>query len=298
MMTLTLPTQAPERRLALMLGTPECVHVTLVGTGGTGSFLARSLGQLAWTARQDGVEINLTFVDPDEVEARNVGRQGFCAAEIGRPKAETLARRVGGAHGIPVRYLVEGFEGGMVKLSHRQNHLNLLVGAVDNAPARRDIARRVRRANGRLWWLDCGNVRESGQVLIGNVMDADDLAGAFPAGLGYCRALPAPALQHPELLQARRPRLDQAELGVPAAETQAASCAVLAARGEQSLTVNTQVASLAFVMLYRLLITRNLDFFAAYFNSRTFTTGAIGITPANVERAANLPAGLLAHQCD
>ncbi|MBC8254894.1 MAG: hypothetical protein H8E35_12840 [Ardenticatenia bacterium] len=179
----------------------------------------------------------------------------------------------------------------MVKLSHRQNHLNLLVGAVDNAPARRDIARRVRHANGRLWWLDCGNVRESGQVLIGNVMDADDLAGAFPAGLGYCRALPAPALQHPELLQ-------QAVLGVPAAETQAASCAVLAARGEQSLTVNTQVASLAFVMLYRLLITRNLDFFAAYFNSRTFTTGVIRITPANVERAANLPAGLLAHQCD
>ena len=77
MMTLTLPTQAPERRLALMLGTPECVHVTLVGTGGTGSFLARSLGQLAWAARQDGVEINLTFVDPDEVEARNVGRQDY-----------------------------------------------------------------------------------------------------------------------------------------------------------------------------------------------------------------------------
>ena len=51
-------------------------------------------------------------------------------------------------------------------------------------------------------------------------------------------------------------------------------------------------------MLYRLLITRTLDFYAAYFNSGTFTTGVIGITPANVERAANLPAGLLAHQCD
>ena len=298
MMATTLPTQAPESRFAMMLGTPECVHVTLIGTGGTGSFLARSLGQLAWTARQDGIEINLTFIDPDVVEAGTVGRQDFCAAEIGRPKAETLARRVGGAHGIPVRYLAEGFEAGMVQLSHRQNHLNLLVGAVDNASARREIALRVRHANGRLWWLDCGNTRESGQVLIGNVMDPDGLANAFPAGLGYCRALPAPAMQHPELLQPRSSRLQQAVLGTAAAGTKAASCAVLAARGEQSLTVNTQVASLGFVMLYRLLITRNLDFFAAYFNSRTFTTGAIGITPANVERAANLPAGSLAYQCD
>ena len=129
-------------------------------------------------------------------------------------------------------------------------------------------------------------------------MDPDDLVGALPAGLGYCWALPAPAIQHPELLQPRPSRLRQEVLGAAAAGTKAASCAVLAARGEQSLTVNTQVASLGFVMLYRLLITRNLDFFAAYFNSRTFTTGVVGITPANVERAASLPAGSLAYQCD
>ena len=299
-MQVQLPTQPAEsKRFPLALRASERVRVTLVGTGGTGSFLARSLGQIAWVAQQEGVTVELTFVDPDVVEAANNGRQNFCVAEIGHAKAETLARRVSAAHGIPVRYLVDRFDGDMIEKSYRNEHLDLLVGAVDNAAARQEIARRVESANGSLWWLDCGNERESGQALLGNVMVPDDLAGAFPLDLGYCQALPAPALQHPDLLQPRQTHSAVVEHPLYSAshqrnEDEAVSCAVLAARGEQSLTVNTQVASLAFVMLYRLLITHTLDFFAAYFDSRTFNSGVIGITPANVERAAGLPAGALA----
>ena len=66
MMATTLPTQVPESRFALMLGTPECVHVTLIGTGGTGSFLARSLGQLAWTC--PGRKVSSAEVTVDQCE--------------------------------------------------------------------------------------------------------------------------------------------------------------------------------------------------------------------------------------
>ena len=56
-----------------------------------------------------------------------------------------------------------------------------------------------------VWWLDAGNGRNSGQVLLGNATRAEHLRGAFDRERGTCRALPAPSLQRPDLLAAPPP---------------------------------------------------------------------------------------------
>ena len=50
-----------------------------------------------------------------------------------------------------------------------------------------------------LWWLDCGNHSNSGQVLIGSHLSTEIDVYKFHE-LG-CIKLPAPCLQHPELLK-------------------------------------------------------------------------------------------------
>ncbi len=64
-----------EKRYSVLLPPTAFIRILLVGVGGTGSWLALSLGRLAYHARQKGITLHLTFVDPDQVEIRNVGRQ-------------------------------------------------------------------------------------------------------------------------------------------------------------------------------------------------------------------------------
>jgi molybdopterin/thiamine biosynthesis adenylyltransferase len=79
------------------------VKATVVGAGGLGGPLALALGAAG---------IELVIVDPDVVETSNLHRQiQFTAADLGAPKATTLARRViergGQAKGYQVRWRAE-----------------------------------------------------------------------------------------------------------------------------------------------------------------------------------------------
>src|ERR1051325_676341 len=123
---------------------PQGRHIclVLVGTGGTGSWLAPSLARLVRVLKEAGREISLTFVDPDIVEAGNVPRQNFCYAEIGQPKAVALATRYSAAWGIEIHAITRSFERSIV--SNRHNELVILVGCVDNAAARQELAKHWR----------------------------------------------------------------------------------------------------------------------------------------------------------
>ncbi|MBK7497436.1 MAG: ThiF family adenylyltransferase [Candidatus Omnitrophica bacterium] len=67
----------------------------LVGAGGTGSFAAPAIARLIFELKQNqNKPIEMLIVDPDVVESGNIPRSNFCAAEIGRYKAQTLAERI------------------------------------------------------------------------------------------------------------------------------------------------------------------------------------------------------------
>ncbi|KAB2902728.1 MAG: hypothetical protein F9K27_15965 [Anaerolineae bacterium] len=53
-------------------------HLLIVGVGGTGSSLAHITARILWQSGQMGQSVPLLhLVDPDVVEEKNVGRQGY-----------------------------------------------------------------------------------------------------------------------------------------------------------------------------------------------------------------------------
>lgn len=278
-----------NKQYRLEIGHPDRVVILLVGTGGTGSFVAHILAQLASWAAAAGIDMRLYFVDPDTVEEKNLVRQNFCRAELGAPKAFTLAWRYTAAFGVTITPVVERFSAAMLDRYQPKYTTNgslmIVVGAVDNVCARRDIAEamtdRLQKwpwstGRDRLIWLDAGNERVNGQVLLGNSLAPEPLLSP----LGFCTDLPLPHLQEPGLLADRDRPLRQAQDGAPAEEN--LSCAELTALAEQSAMINRLMATWVGIYLYRLLQSRDLNMMATFVNLRTGVTRSTAIAGGRV----------------
>ncbi len=290
----TIDLAAELRKKPLLLGRFESVHLCLAGCGGTGSWFAQDLARLALTLQTMNVETHVTFVDPDIIEAANVFRQNFCFAEVGKNKAEALARRLSAGWGVEVHAQPLPFESKMA-FAHEAD-LVIAIGCVDNAAARKSIAEVLDRREGftgigwrydpdhgpmRVWWLDLGNGRESGQVLLGSTSNPKRLANAFPLP-DRCGALPAPTLQHPELLKPRPEELSQEKSGL--------SCEEMAARNAQSLVINRMMADIGAGYLVKLLFEpparEALACYATYIDMRSMSMRSKLILPETLETFA------------
>ncbi len=258
----------------------DCLELVLIGCGGTGSWLAPTITRLAWIIQESGKQVHICFADPDTIESVNIPRQNFCNAEVGANKAKALALRYSLTWGLDIAAVPERFTTQMVQ--HRYRTLTLLIGCVDNAAGRSIISSTLDSNSDnqapQVWWLDCGNGENGGQVLLGSAVRSEQMHIAFPKprgniALSLCMALPAPSVQHPELL-------------VPLPEEQSEhhlSCAQLAVRNAQSLSINQRVAVEASDYLLRLLVNKNLQRFATYFDMASGSCKSRYIVPKEVE---------------
>lgn len=264
------------------------LKIYLIGAGGTGSFAAMNLARLLFEIKRIGKAADLTIIDPDIVEIGNIPRSNFCAAEIGRFKAQTLAERITLAWGLEVSYSNE-------KLNYEKHikpgrsgfkELTILVGCVDNHLARREVHRSLEEANKynshnapECWWIDGGNGKFSGQVLIGSEVKREKVENHFTSST-ICKKLPAPSVIHPELLEnqeipARRESLERMD------------CAERIRRGEQSLNINQRVAVEIGEIMTELLLTNSLRRFASYFDLESGTSRSSYCTLENLSEAVN-----------
>jgi len=251
------------RARKLLLPAERSVNLALIGCGGTGSWLAPTVARVGRLLMEKfDKEVNIVFCDPDRVEEKNIYRQNFCAAEIGENKAETLAYRYGLAWGREIQASPQAFARDIFRASYRST--TVLIGCVDTPEARRSIAKAGQ------WWLDCGNHKNSGQVLLGNGKERPDDPFSLP---GYCSWLPSPALQRPELL------VDEPTGPVSAANL---SCADLALLDSQSLSINQRIAAEAGDFLIRMLITKDLQRMAAYIDLAAGSARSVYITEENI----------------
>ncbi len=274
----------------LLLPFIKHIELYLIGCGGTGSWLAPALVRTAKILLDRQVaDVQVIFVDPDIVEPKNVFRQNFCAAEVGKNKAATLAFRLGIAHGLKINAAPEPISRTLI--NHNSSSLTLLVGCVDNPAARQVLAEITTMTGGyyrggsySVWWLDCGNWRTSGQVLLGRGIDPEHgfcPEGALTSVLGKCIWLPAPDVQHPELV-AHEPMPPLPYLEADLADANL-SCADLALRDEQGRTINQAVAAVAADYLDRLLITHTLRRFATYIDLEGGIMSSRPITPEAIQ---------------
>src|SRR5688572_13992559 len=143
-------------------------EIVLVGCGGTGSHLARLIARLLVQLRTLRLTVpTLRIVDPDVVEAANIGRQLYTPAELGLPKAEATARRLSCALGLAVEWVNAPFSA-REHLGRRYD--TLVLEAVDNHTARQELAQVEH-----VCVIACGNERSHGQVSIGNTSNPDEV---------------------------------------------------------------------------------------------------------------------------
>jgi PRTRC genetic system ThiF family protein len=248
------------------------VCIALIGCGGTGSHIAQSLARLAVHCRESGgPEIMLVFVDGDRVEAKNVGRQLFSEADIGKNKAQALAGRFSAVFGLKItgvpRMLTQQF---YASGDWSRPKYNIIVGAVDGATGRQAISATAHQFQ---LWIDCGNHESSGQVVAGNTLDQKRLKGTL--ALGICSALPSAPLIYPELLKdaPEQPQLD---------------CAAAMQDNAQSLCVNQAMAAVASQYLYQVVVQRKLMTFRTVIDLSSLTMRSDMITARALATATGL----------
>jgi len=259
------------------------VRLLLIGCGGTGSWLAPAVARVARLLREKfSKTVVVGFVDPDDVEDKNTYRQNFCKAEVGCNKAVALATRYSLAWGVSISAATQNVSSSVIPSldGYHYDDLTVLIGCVDNPGARRDIHRLVRDIGGTVFWLDCGNSSESGQVLIGR-NDPGDGIRSFPLP-GMCARVPLPSRQHKELVEKPKP----GQKAKPAApdDTTELSCAEVAMLDDQGLTINQMIASVAADYLVRLLLTQNLDKFQTYVDLESGSMKSTYITQDNLRK--------------
>jgi PRTRC genetic system ThiF family protein len=212
------------------------VTVNLIGAGGTGSHLLPALGGIhADLQAMDHPGLQVTVFDDDVVTPFNLGRQGFSAAEIGLPKAVAILARTNRFYGtgwqpVGTRWANET----KVALEPYLN-ANLTISCVDTAASRFAIADLLRQhypnshgPRAPLYWIDFGNSRHTGQVLLSTLQKIKQPASKKFAGV---RDLPAITDEFEELL---RQTTDDEE----------PSCSVAASRLKQDLFINRTLAQL------------------------------------------------------
>lgn len=220
-------------------------HVVVVGLGGTGSQLARSIARIVFDMGRNGLhQPSILFVDPDIVEEKNVGRQMFITVDVGHFKAELLARRFNAALGLDIAWDPAPFE----PEKHGSRYGTLLVGCVDNHLARRALA----EVNA--IWLDCGNHTDSGQIVCGTTSDLALVRDVLEKNNDVISVLPNAALVFPDLL----------EMEETSAPDMNASCAELVEAGVQHLLVNDAIATAAAGYVFRLLYRKPLTSFLSF----------------------------------
>ena len=158
-------------------------NIVLVGCGGTGGcFFGRFVRFMA-DFYAENTTINLSIVDGDTVEIKNLGRQPFVEQDVGENKAVALAMAAEEALGVRVKaYPIYISESNMHMLSdsfdlyEEHEAVNILIGAVDNHACRKvfhAFYKRCKTYGGNFFFIDAANEYSSGDVVVGIIKQHD-----------------------------------------------------------------------------------------------------------------------------
>jgi len=147
------------------------VTIALIGCGGTGSLILGRLARLDSALRQlHHPGLHVMAFDGDRVEAHNIGRQNFSPNDIGKNKAICLIEKVNFCFGLHWEAQAVFVKSDSIPSA------NICITAVDDAEFRMMFDRILKQVKGRgnayqkrLYWLDTGNGKDFGQVVLGTI---------------------------------------------------------------------------------------------------------------------------------
>jgi len=149
------------------------VTVNLIGAGGTGGQVLTALARMNHALIALGhAGLFVRVFDDDIVDTANLGRQLFTTAELGQYKATSLINRINRFFGTNWKAETTRYDKKSVKDSDLAS-ATLTISCVDTVKARQEIAEMLKRLaasyggrNHVKYWMDFGNSRTSGQVIL------------------------------------------------------------------------------------------------------------------------------------
>lgn len=248
------------------LKTPShALTITVVGCGGTGTRFLKELASMtvAYAALRR-VRLQVLACDPDIVTEANVGRQLYSHAEVGMNKAHCIISKINRTYGLQWQSTDHSFEDFANEDHWKEIGSNFMVTCVDNVATRRAMQKMLASVPEirlgyevpaeTFFWLDLGNTKTSGQVIIKSP-------------------------QSPSIIDLY-PDIADTDDNTP-------SCSLAEALGKQDLFVNPFVAMLAAKMLWEILLDYEQKWSAAYFNLDNFNIKRVPVTPH--ESTVHLP---------
>jgi PRTRC genetic system ThiF family protein len=230
-----------------LLESREPIRILLAGVGGTGSRVLTGLRHIHLALLAfDRPGLEVIALDPDTVSEANLVRQTFYPADVGRSKAAILINRLNLASGL-------AWQAGLHAVSHEvilKLQPQIVLSCVDSRSARAAIHAGVSDRLSRVhYWMDFGNDRDTGQVILGEPLNAVNKRSR-------ARLRTAPEL-FPEIADASL------------AEDEEPSCSARESLERQGLFVNDGVAILGLNLLAQLLVSGSIQFARTHINLRS-----------------------------
>jgi PRTRC genetic system ThiF family protein len=257
----------------------EALKIALVGCGGNGAQMLTKLARLHYALTEIGRPGLKAYVfDPDTVSRANIGRQLFAPSDIGQFKASVLTNRINAFYGLDWQAAPKKYPGCVPGIwTDSFQAPDILITCVDSAKARRDIYKlfAAHPAGAPRYWLDMGNMKLSGQVILGEPRECQTARAWAMDSRGFERSFVAgqmpdyPLLPHvvdmfPDLLKRRK-------------EDNEPSCSLADALNKQSLFINDAITTHAAQLLDDLLRIGEISVHGYFINLESGITRGIPI---------------------
>lgn len=221
------------------------VTVNLIGAGGTGSQLLTALARMNHALTALGrAGLFVRVFDDDQVDTANLGRQLFTTAELGQYKSVALINRINRFFGTNWKAETTRYDKQSLKDTQVASAV-ITVSCVDTVKARFEIGEILQYLNknngGRnrvKYWLDFGNSRSSGQVVLSTLEKITQPASELYRPV---ESLPLVTQEFKELLNA-----SEKEDNTP-------SCSLAEALTKQDLFINSALANCGAALLWQML---------------------------------------------
>lgn len=246
-----------------LLNPQHRISVALIGVGGTGSQVLTHLARInEGLLSMNHPGLHVTSYDHDIVTEANIGRQAFSSADLLLNKAIVITTRINRWFGNDWNAVPEKYNG---------QPANIIISCVDTAKGRIEISkligtnkqnqRNVEPYEYKYYWLDFGNSRDTGQVILGTIGDIKQPNSEKYQPIGLLKNV---VKYFPNLR-----KIKEADQGP--------SCSLAESINKQDLFINSTLSNLGCNILWKLFINGRIDFQGAYLNLNTLSVNPIKI---------------------
>tara|TARA_R110000751_G_scaffold89784_1_gene176661 strand:- start:44413 stop:45204 length:792 start_codon:yes stop_codon:yes gene_type:complete len=231
--------------------------IVIIGAGGTGSELISQIFKINYTLMELGsAGLDVTLIDDDVVSPTNLGRQSFYHFDLGLSKAKTLIDRFNTFGNLTWKYVVERITPDNINKYIPNNCV--VFTCVDNPIARVTVGEHLeKRQKSEVLWIDGGNSRADGQVVLGSYEQRKDL----------------PYSRLPSVFDLYGGQLKTQEY----IETE--SCSHVEAMRSQTLGINNAIALQMTQLFWQLIREGEIMAHGAMVDLKSFTVNALPIDP-------------------